>query len=139
VTLIEEAVAAARAIKLPRSLSTALLVSAEVRLAAGDARGALADAQAAQRLFAAGAQLESEWRALLVSARAARLAGAGPVASDYAIRAETSRAALQARWGDDHYRGYARRPDIQVRLQELAQLREPTRAGTSHKEAAHGK
>ena len=108
--------------KLTRLLSTALLASAEVRLAGGDGRGALADAQAAQKLFAAAAQLESEWRAWLVAARSTRLDGDSSIAYDYAVRAETGRAALQARWGDDNYRGYERRPDIQVRLKQLAQL-----------------
>ena len=122
VALVEEAVGAARELKLPRLLSTALLVSAEVRLAGGDGRGALADAQAAQQVFASAAQLESEWRAWLMSARAMRLEGDSSMAYDYAVRAETSRAALQARWGEDNYRGYVRRPDIQVRLKQLGQL-----------------
>ncbi len=120
--LVEEAVGAARELKLPRLLSTALLASAEVRFAGGDGRGALADAQAAQRVFASAAQLESEWRAWLVSARSVLLVGDSSVAYDYATRAESSRAALQVRWGEDNYRGYARRPDIQVRLRQLGQL-----------------
>ena len=122
VALAAEAVDAARETKLPRLLSTALLTSAEVRLAAGDGPGARADAQAAQKLFASAAQRESEWRAWLVSARALRLEGDRSGAYDDAVRAEAGRAALQARWGDDIYRGYTRRPDIQVRLQQLAQL-----------------
>jgi len=120
--LVEEAVSAARELKLPRLLSTALLTSAEVRLAGRDARGALADAQAAQRMFASAAQLESEWRAWLVSARSIQLEGDSSTAYDYATRAESGRAALQARWGEDSYRGYARRPDIQVHLKQLGQL-----------------
>jgi eukaryotic-like serine/threonine-protein kinase len=120
--LIEDAVDAARELKLPRLLSTALLASAEVRLASGDGRGALADAQAAQKMFASAVQLESEWRAWLVSARSALLEGDSSTAYDYATRAESGRAALQARWGDDHYRGYLRRPDIHVRLRQLGQL-----------------
>jgi hypothetical protein len=120
--LVEETVSAARELKLPRLLSTALLASAEVRLAGGDARGALADAQAAQKMFASAAQLESEWRAWLVSARSELLEGDRSTAYDYATRAESGRAALQARWGDDNYRGYVRRPDIQVRLKQLGQL-----------------
>jgi tetratricopeptide (TPR) repeat protein len=122
VALVEKAVSAARELKLPRLLSTALLASAEVRLAAGDGRGALADAQAAQKMFASAAQLESEWRAWLASARSMRLEGDSSTAYDYATRAESSRAALQARWGEDNYRGYLRRPDIQVRLKQLEQL-----------------
>jgi tetratricopeptide (TPR) repeat protein len=120
--LAEEAVGAARELKLPRLLSTALLVSAEVRVTGGDGRGGLADAQAAQQVFAPAAQLESEWRAWLLSAIAMRLEGDSSKAHDYAVRAETSRAALQVRWGEDNYRGYARRPDIQVRLKQLGQL-----------------
>ena len=120
--LVEEAVGAARELKLPRLLSTALLASAEVRIASGDGRGALADAQAAQKMFASAAQLESEWRAWLVSARSALLEGDSSTAYDYATRAESGRAALQARWGEDNYRGYVRRPDIQVRLKQLGQL-----------------
>jgi hypothetical protein len=120
--LAEEAVGAARELKLPRLLSTALLASAEVRLAGRDARGALSDAQAAQRMFASAAQLESEWRAWLVSARAVLVEGDSSTAYDYATRAEAGRAALQGRWGEDHYRGYARRPDIQLRMKQLASL-----------------
>ena len=120
--LVAKAVDAAREFKLPRLLSTALLASAEVRLAGGDARGALEDAQSAQKMFAAASQLESEWRAWLVSARSKLLVGDGSTAYDYATRAESSRAALQDRWGDDNYRGYARRPDVQVRLKQLGQL-----------------
>jgi tetratricopeptide (TPR) repeat protein len=120
--LVEEIVSAARELKSPGLLSSALLASAEVRIAGGDGRGALADAQAAQKMFAAAAQLESEWHAWLVAARSALVEGDSSSAYDYAIRAESSRAALQARWGDDHYRGYIRRPDIQVRLKQLGQL-----------------
>jgi tetratricopeptide (TPR) repeat protein/predicted Ser/Thr protein kinase len=120
--LVEEAVSAARELKLPRLVSTALLTSAEVRIASGDSRGALADAQAAQKMFASAVQLESEWRAWLVSARSALLEGDSSTAYDYATRAESGRAALQARWGEDNYRGYVRRPDTQVRLKQLTQL-----------------
>ena len=59
---------------------------------------------------------------IFVSARAALLEGQRTTAYDYATRAESGRAALQARWGDDNYRGYERRPDIQVRLKQLGQL-----------------
>ena len=122
VALADEALAAARESKLPRLVSTALLVSAEVRLAGGDGRGALADALAAQKVFASAAQLESEWRAWLVSARSTWLAGDRSTAHGYAVRAEAGRQALQARWGEDNYRGYVRRPDIHVRVRQLEQL-----------------
>ena len=136
--LIEEAVAAARELNLPRLISTALLASAEVRILGGDAQGALADAQAAQKMFASGAQLESEWRAWLVSARSLFLAGQSSTAYDYAARAESSRAALQARWGDDNYQGYAQRPDIQVRLKQLGQLLGAKKNVSRTEETANG-
>ncbi len=139
VALVEEAVVMARALKLPRPLSTALLASADVRLAAGDGRGALADAQAAQRVFSAACQLESDWRARLVVAQARRLAGEPAAAHEEASRAEASRAALQARWGDDTYRGYAQRPDIQVRVKALGRLLGSTGLVHAQKEATDGK
>jgi tetratricopeptide (TPR) repeat protein len=126
--LVAQAVDAARDLKLPRLLSSALLASAEVRISGGDARGGLADAQAAQAMFAAAAQLESGWRAWLVSARAVMLEGDSSTAYDYATRAESGRAALQARWGED-YRRYAQRPDIQVGLKQLAVLLGAKKAG----------
>jgi len=122
VPVVDEAVRAAKDLKMPRLLSTALLASADVRVAAGDGPGALADAEAAQKMFTAAAQLESSWRAWLIAARSMRLAGNSAMAADYAARAEAGRAALAARWGDDAYRGYTRRPDIQDRLKQLAQL-----------------
>jgi tetratricopeptide (TPR) repeat protein len=122
VGLVAEAVHAAKAMKLPRLLSTVLLASAEVRLTAGDARGALDDAAAAEKMFAAAGQLESRWRAQLVSARCMQLVGDSAAAYKYAVGAEAARAALQARWGDDPYRSYVRRPDIQVRLKQLERM-----------------
>jgi hypothetical protein len=64
-----------------------------------------------------------------VAARSVRLRGDRVVAYEYAVRAETGRAALQARWGEEHYHGYARRSDIQVRLRQLAQLLETKNVG----------
>jgi len=122
IALAAEALTAARELKLPRLISTALLTSADVHLTGEDARAALANAQAAQKLFAGAAQLESEWRAWLVAARAMQLEGNSSMAYDYAVRAEAARAALQARWGDDNYRGYMRRPDIQIHLKQLGRL-----------------
>ena len=93
--LVKEAVDAAKELKLPRLLSSALLASAEIRLAGGDGKGALADAQAAQTMFASAAQLESEWRAWLVSRPSPLLAGDKTTAYDYAARAESGRSALE--------------------------------------------
>jgi hypothetical protein len=56
------------------------------------------------------------------------LEGDSSTAYDYATRAESGRAALQARWGED-YRRYAQRPDIQVGLKQLAVLLGAKKAG----------
>ncbi len=139
--LVEEAVGAARELKLPRLLSTALLASAEVRFAGGDGRGALADAQAAQRVFASAAQLESEWRAWLVSARSMLLVGDSSVAYDYATRAESSRAALQVRWGDRQLPGVRRGgPTFRSACGSLGNCSEPGRSfHAQQEEADHGR
>lgn len=120
--LCAEAVAAAKDQKIPRLISSALLALAEVLLQGGDAPGALANALAAQSMFAPAGQLDSEWRAWLIAARAAQLAGDKPASRDYAARADSQRAAYERRTGAENYQTYSRRRDIQVYLTQLGQL-----------------
>ncbi len=120
--LCEEAVTAAREIKISRALSSATLALAEVLLLGGDTSGALASALQAQTMFAAAGQGDSEWRSWLIGARASQRAGTKAAALDYATRASTQRAALQSRWGAQVYETYSRRPDIQSYLKQLDQL-----------------
>ncbi|HJU54188.1 MAG TPA: tetratricopeptide repeat protein, partial [Pyrinomonadaceae bacterium] len=69
-TACEEALGMVTRSKNPWLISRAQLALAEAQLADNDARGALANAKAAQESFARLGQQASEWRALLVAARA---------------------------------------------------------------------
>ena len=118
----EQAVAIAKEIKSPRIVSSALLSLAEVMLLANDAKGALATALEAQEMFARAGRKDSEWRALLVAARASQLSGDKQQAANYATRAGELLQSLQQRWDAQGFEGYAKRPDIQSYRSQLAQL-----------------
>lgn len=109
--LCEEAVKLAREVKTPQLSSSAMLALAEASLLSNDFRTALENAKESQKMFAAASQQDSEWRALLIAARAAKLSGK-PEASAYASRADELRNGLRAKWGAEAYDGYMRRPDI---------------------------
>jgi hypothetical protein len=120
--LCEEAVALSREENSPRLVSSALLALAEVLLLGNDGAGALATALEAQAIFARSGQQDSEWRALLIAARASELAGNKSAMKDYASRADSLCAGLQQKWGAEAYDGYLRRPDIQAYRKDLAQI-----------------
>lgn len=120
--LCEEAVATARGAKSPRVLSSALLALSEVLVLARNAPGALKTAQEALPMFERGKQADSEWRALLMAARASQLAGDGPAAQQYASRARGACDGLRQTWGVDAYEGYLRRPDIQAYRRQIEQI-----------------
>jgi hypothetical protein len=120
--LCEEAVAIAREIKSPRQLSSSLLALAEVLLLRNDSRGALSTALQAQAMLSQSEQRDSEWRALLIAARANQLAGDKPAAQSYASRADSLCASLEQIWGADAYASYLRRPDVQNYRKQLASI-----------------
>ena len=94
--------------------SRALLGCAEVALKGGDPKTALTLATQAQERFARGTQLESEWRAWAIAARASRDLGDNNTAQEQLRSAEATRARLEQQWGAEIFRKYAARPDIQV-------------------------
>ncbi|HEX5731742.1 MAG TPA: tetratricopeptide repeat protein [Blastocatellia bacterium] len=118
----EEAVAMAREIKNPRLVSSALLVLAEVMLEANDAKGALRAVLEAQEIFARAGSQDSQWRALLVAARASRIAGDGPQTTDYVTRSDKLLLALQQSWDAEAFSSYTKRPDIASYRNQLADL-----------------
>jgi serine/threonine protein kinase/predicted negative regulator of RcsB-dependent stress response len=120
--LCEEAVAMSREENSPRLVSSALLALAEVLLLGNDAQGALANALEAQAIFARSGQQDSEWRALLIAARASELAGNKSAMKDYASRADSLCAGLKQKWGAEAYDGYLRRSDIQAYRRDLDQV-----------------
>lgn len=120
--LCQEAVAMAKESRLPQLISSAQLALAEVLVLARDPEGALRAALEAQPLYARSGQQDSEWRALLMAARASQLAGDNSNAQTYASRAETLCEGLRERWGADPYEGYLRRPDIQRYRHQIDQI-----------------
>lgn len=118
----EEAVAMAREIKNPRLVSSALLVLAEVMLEANDAKGALRAALEAQEIFARAGRRDSQWRALLVAARASQVVGDGPQTADYVTRADRLLLGLQQGWDAEAFGSYTKRPDIESCRNQLADL-----------------
>ncbi|MBX3277711.1 MAG: protein kinase [Acidobacteria bacterium] len=125
--LCEEAVAAAKQQKSTRLISSALLALAEVLLIAGDAQGAGSNALAAQAMSEPAGQLDTQWRAWLIAARAAQLANDKTATQDREANAQSRRAAFEQRLGADNYQSYSRRPDIQIYLRQLQQLSAPGR------------
>jgi serine/threonine protein kinase/Tfp pilus assembly protein PilF len=118
----DEAVRLARSMRNPLALSEALLALAEVALLSGDVQTALATAAEAQQRFAAAKQHESEWRALLIEARASNKSGDSTRARHFASQANTVLAALEQEWGSDNYKTYLTRPDVVERQGKLTSL-----------------
>lgn len=118
----EEALSAAQALKSRPLITSAQLALAEAMLIGKEASAALQTALEAQKIFGQSGQKDSEWRALLIAARASDLAGDKTAARDYASRADAACNALQQVWGADGYESYLRRPDIQMYRKQLAQI-----------------
>jgi hypothetical protein len=120
--LCEEAVAMAREANDPQLISSALLALAEVLLQGNEAKRALENALQAQAMFARSGQQDSEWRTLLIAARASELAGNKAARQDYAARADNLCAGLEQKWGKEAYNTYLSRPDIQNYRKQIAQI-----------------
>jgi len=125
--LCEEALAMAQTLKSRNQITSAQLALAEVMLAGKDPAAALQAALEAQKIFGQSGQKDSEWRALLIAARASDLTGNKSTAQDYASRAEQACSALQQKWGAEAYESYLKRPDIQAYRQQLTQIRAGSR------------
>jgi len=119
--LCEEALAAAQVLK-SRSLITSTQLALAEAMLLNKETAALQTALEVQKMFAQSGQKDSEWRALLIAARACDLAGDKLAASDYATQAETACNALPQVWGAEAYQSYLRRPDIQTYRKQVAQV-----------------
>jgi hypothetical protein len=87
-------------------------------LEAGDFRGASASAAQARESFQRTGQRDSEWRACLVAALAAKRAGDETQARQSARRAFALLSELQQQWGDA-FDSYALRPDVESARRRL--------------------
>jgi tetratricopeptide (TPR) repeat protein len=119
---VQEAVGIAKKVNSPQLISSALLVLAEVLLIGNDSKGALEKALEAQKMLARAGAHDSEWRALLIAARASDLAGNNSAALQYASQADSLCASLEQKWTREAYDGYLRRPDIQNYRNQVAQI-----------------
>ena len=121
--LCEEAVTIAQGLKSRSLITSAQLALAQAMLLNKENSAAIQTATEAQKIFGQSGQKDSEWRALLIAARASDAAGDKSAARDYASRADTACNALQQMWGANSYESYLRRPDIQLYRKQLAQIR----------------
>lgn len=120
VQICEKALEMARPLNSSRLHSAALLSLSEARLMDGDAKGALASATEAQKIFKNSGQHDSQWRALLVAALASKQLGDGASAQTYATEATGLLSDLERQLGADAYRLYLARPDIRHAREQLA-------------------
>jgi tetratricopeptide (TPR) repeat protein/tRNA A-37 threonylcarbamoyl transferase component Bud32 len=119
--LCDDALTMAQATKSRSSITGAQLARAEVMLLNKEP-DALQAALDVQKIFGQSGQKDSEWRALLIAARASDQAGDKPAARDYAARADQACNELQQSWGAEAFESYLRRPDIQTYRKQVAQL-----------------
>jgi serine/threonine protein kinase/tetratricopeptide (TPR) repeat protein len=120
--LCEEAVVIAREVNAPQLVSSALMALAEVLLQGNDGKRALETALEAQAIFTRSGQQDSEWRTLLIAARASDLTGDKSAMQDYASRANKLCTGLEQKWGKEAYTTYLSRPDIQSYRKQIAQI-----------------
>jgi hypothetical protein len=118
-TLCEDAVKSAYSAGDAALISRATLAHAEAALESSDAKAALTLASQAQERFAGGSQLESEWRALLIGARASQQLGDKSRAAELSAQGKNVLLQLQQKWGEEAYKTYISRPDIQVYYKQL--------------------
>ena len=121
-TLCDDALAMAQQVKSPILITSTQLALAEVMLLNKDAAGARDLALALQKVFAQSGQPDSEWRALMIAARASELAGDKSAAHNYASQAEQVCSSLSEKWGAGAFQSYLKRPDVQMYRQQLSQL-----------------
>jgi len=111
-TSCQEALDLAGKSAIPRLVSRALLCYAEALLESGEAVKALQAARSAQEQFVRAGQKESEARAWLIAARAARSSGDLPASREFVGKAAQSLAALQKTWNPEDRKTYDSRPDV---------------------------
>ncbi len=106
----------------PWLFSHTALAFAETLLESGDAVDALEKAARAEEIFERAGQLDSEWRALLIQARATQRTGDTAKAREYAARANDVLSQLQQKWGAVAFDSYLTRPDIQFYRKQLGEI-----------------
>ncbi len=114
----EAALQMANATGEPALISRTKLALAIAALESGDAQTALQLSGEARERFAASGQRESEWRAIVVSARATQLQGDANAAREQFSAASNSLNQLRQAWGD-YSNSYLERKDIRIFRKQL--------------------
>jgi hypothetical protein len=125
--LCNEAVEMAAKTGDPLLLSSALLAQAEAMMENNQSQPALETALRAQESFARFGQMDSEWRAWLVAARAAQRMGDKTKSREYAGQSEARLSSLGQKWSSEAYNGYLARPDVKNFRSQLNQALNPQR------------
>ncbi len=108
--------------KNPRTINTAKLALAEAHLNTGNYSDALDVALQAKEYFINAEQLESGWRGWLITARASQLNGDRVNAREYASRAIETLSKLQADWGEEYFKPYLAKPDVNLYFKQAEEL-----------------
>ncbi len=105
----------------PLLIAKSQLALAEAALAAGDAKTALDMAKRAQTFFDGTGLSESNWRASLIAGLASQKANDPDSAQRYLTTAGSGLSSLQQKWGEEVFKSYVARPDIQGYRRSLDQ------------------
>ena len=97
----------------------ALLAQAEIELHNGSAQSALTSAMQAQERAARGGQLDSQWRASLIAAKACEKLGDNAGRDQNLAQASNTLLHLQQGWGGEIFKLYLSRPDIRLYQKQL--------------------
>ena len=105
----------------PLVVAKSQLALAEAALAAGDAKTAIDAAKHAQTFFAGVGLTESNWRAWMIAGMASQKANDQNNAQVYLTSAANGLPSLQQKWGEQVFKSYIARPDIQGYRRNLDQ------------------
>ncbi len=119
--LCQEASDAAAPLGDPLLLAKSELALAEAALAAGDAKRAIESSLKSQKFFAGAGLPELNWRAWIIAGLASQKAGDRNNAQLYLRSASDGLSSLQEKWGEEVFKSYAARPDIQLYRRQLDQ------------------
>jgi serine/threonine protein kinase len=108
--------------KDPRTINVAKLALAEAYLNANNVSDALETALQAKDYFTAAEQLESGWRSCLIAARASQQKDDRVNAREYASRALKMLSTIQIDWGEEHFKIYLAKPDVNLYFKQAGEL-----------------
>lgn len=119
--LCEDASSEAARLGDPLLLARSQLAFAQAALLSGDLKRALERARLAQTFFGGAGLQESEWRAELIAGLASQKAGDNDKAKLSFASATDRLLSLEKKWGEEVFRSYLARPDIQLYRRQLDQ------------------